>query len=463
MSVEPIGLIMILASLFALRLGSFALVHLMAVASVLIAAAAMFIGAANIQPGHVVLGALTVSVLSSRAETGEAIRALHPNRAGFWFACLAAYGIASAYFMPRLLEGTTHIVPLGTSVYDETGATIPLVPVSSNVTQSVYMAANLACLIMVTAIASRPRGFEAVLSALLAYCVANTAFALIDVVTYATGTQDILGLIRNARYVLHTEAEVAGMKRIVGSFTEASVFARSTLGVLGFAGTLWLCGYRPALTGSLAAASLVLVVLSTSSTGLVGAPLVVVLLYLTALARLRSPARQVGIAVLGTPLLLLLAVAIILANGPLFETLYGYVDLVVLGKGQSDSAIERSAWNVISFQNFLDSWGLGVGLGTARASSIAIALLATVGIPGAVFYAIFAFETFIRPRPGHHPLQGDAALAARNGAFGLILGDLLVGPVIDQGLFFYMLAGLAAAVPARAVIKVQPLPWGVRA
>ena len=139
--------------------------------------------------------------------------------------------------------------------------------------------------------------------------VGNVLFAFLDLVTYATGTQWLLEFIRNAQYSLHIEEQISGLKRIVGSFTEASAFARSTLGALGFTGTLWLCGRRPALTGTLALASLALVVLSTSSTGLAGTLPVLLILYATALLRLGfQPSRPVSsAAVMCAPLLVVAA------------------------------------------------------------------------------------------------------------------------------------------------------------
>jgi hypothetical protein len=466
MSIEPIGALTVLVGLICLMLGTGALVRGLAVMAVLGAAAAMLIGAANIQPGHVMLAFLAFGVLSRRREAAAAIRALHPNEPGFWFACLVAYGVAAAFLMPRLLAGVTEIVPLGTTAFDDTGSTVPLTAVSSNVTQSLYLSTTLLCLMTLTAIAATRQGFSAVFGALLAYCVANTAFALLDIATYATGTQELLGFIRNARYTLHTDSEIAGMKRIVGSYTEASVFARSTLGVLGFTGSLWLCGLRPRLTGTIAALSLVLLVLSTSSTGLAGAPVMLLLLYAFAVARLvqGNAGRQATMFALGAPVIGLAVVLLLLLDPEATAKVYGYVDLVVLNKASSDSGVERSSWNVVSFQNFLDSWGLGIGLGTTRASSFAVALLASVGVPGALFYAVFVFECFLRPRGQPGSLETDIAVAARNGYAGLLVGDLLVGPIIDQGFFFCMLAAVAAAIRPRTANagKLLPLVTGAR-
>lgn len=466
MSIEPIGILTILAGLICLRLGTGALVRGLAITAVLGAAAALFVGGANILPGHLMVAFLAFGVLSRRREAAGAIRALHPNEPGFWFACLVAYGVASAALMPRVLAGVTQIIPLGTSAFDDTGSTVPLTPVSSNLTQSVYLCATLICLLTLTAVASTRQGFSAVLGGVLAYCVANLAFALIDIATYGTGTQELLSFMRNARYTLHTDSEVAGMKRIVGSYTEASVFARATLGVFGFTGTLWLFGVRSFLTGFLAVLSFVLIVLSTSSTGLAGAPLMLLLLYATAIIYLVQgrAGRDAALFAIYAPVIGLAAVLFLLLDPTATAKVLGYVDLVVLNKAESDSGVERSLWNVVSFQNFLDSCGLGVGLGTARASSFAVALLATVGVPGVFFFTVFAWECFLRPRGQIGSLEANVAVAARNGYAGLLLGDLLVSPVIDQGLLFCMLAALAAAARPRhrEALTVTALPAGAR-
>ncbi|GAU86730.1 hypothetical protein BIWAKO_06678 [Bosea sp. BIWAKO-01] len=348
----------ILLGFICLYLGTGALAKGAIVTAIFGASSAVFIGPANIPPGHVMLGFLAVGAMTQRRVSAAAIRSLHPNEPGFWFACLAIYGVASAFLMPRVLTGITEIFPLGTTAFDDTGSTVPLAPGSSNLTQSVYMIANLLCFVMIVGVASSRGGFSAALSGLIGYCVANTIFAFADLATYGTGTQELLGFMRNARYTLHTNSEVGGMKRIVGSFTEASVFARSTLGVFGFMGTLWLCGHRSVLTGTVAALSLLLIILSTSSTGLAGAPVVLCILYATAIFRLGhgSSARRAATVVFWAPLLGIAALLLLLLDPAVSAMIRDYIDMAVLDKAGSTSGIERGSWNVVSFQNFLDSW-----------------------------------------------------------------------------------------------------------
>lgn len=455
MSIEPIGIAAILIGIICLLIGDKASVLAFAIAPVLGSAAAMFLGGANVQPGHVMLGFLALCVITREHQARALIRSLHFGQPGFWFALLVVYGVITAYFTPRLLTGITQIVPLGTTVFGDTGSTVPLVPTSSNMTQTLYMLGNLLCFGLTVAVASTYVGFVTVLSGIIGYCVANIVFAFLDIATFATGSQFLLGFIRNAQYVLHTEDQVAGIKRIVGSFTEASSFARSSLGVFAFSGTLWLCGRRPLLTGSIASISIALVVMSTSSTGLAGAPVIIAILYATAVGVSGQQRNRnlPTVAIVFVPLVILAAGLWVVIDPDLSKLVYNYVDIIILGKSNSNSGIERNAWNVIALQNVFDSYGLGVGLGTVRTSSFLVALLANVGVPGTLMYGCFAYNALIKKRGVRGSFPADVRLAARNGCFGLIVGDMLASPAIDQGLFFCMLAGLASSVPERDVQK----------
>ena len=458
MSIEPIGLITVLIGLFCLRLGYIATATSFVLATLLGAAAAMLVGGANIQPAHLFLLFMALSLFGQDREKAAAISALAYPKPGFWLACLVSVSVFTAFALPRLLAGSTSIIPLGVSEYADTGSTVPLGPVSSNFTQSVYLTADLVCFAMVAAIAATPKGFEAMASALVACAVGNVVFAVLDLGTYYTGTQGLLDIIRNAQYTLHISSEVSGLKRIVGSFPEASAFGRQTLGLLSFVGTLWVCGRRRALTGTLALASLALVVFSTSSAGLAGTPPVLLILYITALQRFGiSMDRPFGSAmILCAPLLV---VALILASQldqEAFKPIADYFDALIFSKSTTSSGMERASYNSFAFQNFLDSFGLGVGLGTARTSSFAMALLANVGVLGTTLYLLFAATVFITRRgtPGSFP--SDVRLAARNACLGFLLGDLMGSPSVEQGLQFYVLAALACAEPERSAVHLSP-------
>jgi hypothetical protein len=467
MMIEPIGFATLVIGFLCLAWGRHAAAMGFLLASLFGSAAAMFIGAANIQPGHVALGFAAFATLTRSREVGAAMQVLSPFRPGFWLACLVIYGVATAYVFPLLLAGVTDIVPLGASAFEDKGGVVPLGRVSSNLTQSIYMIANLVCFVTIAAIAASPAGFRAIFASLMAYALGNVALALVDMATFTTGTQDLLAFMRNARYALHVETQVDGMKRIVGSFTEASSFARSSLGALGFTLTLFICGMRPALTGSLSVVLVILLILSTSSTGLAGTPVLLAVIYGAALMRSLRPGGA-GIAAfiaMAAPLSVL-AVGLGVALTPTASAaVLHYLDLVLFDKPASASAIERGMWNAVAWQNILDTYGFGVGLGTNRASSFVLALPANVGLVGTILYIAFVVTALGRKRGESRGFHADARLAARNGCVGLLIGDVMVSAFLDQGLYFYALAALAASTPDLARRSVRPftveLPLGL--
>jgi len=467
MSIAPIGLVTIVVGLLCLLLGHRAVFTALVIATLFGAAAAVLIGPANIQPAHLLLGFVAASMIMHSRESSDAIGALRFPEPGFWLLCLVLYGVVSAVLAPRLLGGNIPIIPLGTSDYASTGSTVPLGPVSSNFTQSVYLVADLICFAFAAAIAATPAGFETISRALLLCAAANIVLAFLDIGTYATGTSWLLDFMRNAQYALHFDDEVTGMKRIVGSFTEASSFARSTLGLTAFTGTLWVCGRSPALTGPLAAISLALVVLSTSSTGLAGAPLVLLIVYVTGAMRngfqLRNPYRSAAVVCL--PLLAIATVLAVLLDDAASQTIHNYFDVLIFEKSTSASGIERGSWNTFALQNFFDSYGIGVGLGTSRASSFPLALLSNVGVAGTLFYLLFIGTAFLGRRGWPTSGPSDVRLAARNACLGLIIGDTFAAPTVEQGLLFYILVAMACAQPERAAYRppiMSRLPTGAK-
>ena len=457
---EPIGLIILAAGLASLAMGRTAPMVLVVLCSGLGAAAALLIGSANIQPAHVVL-LLAVAAMVARPE-GAAffMRTLASSPPAVWLLLLVVYGVTTAYFIPRLMAGATDIVPLGASAFDDTGDTVPLGPVSSNFTQSVYMTANLFCFVATLHAASSDKGFRLVALGLLGLAGFNAALAVVDVATYWTGTQALLDPIRNARYTLHHEEQIAGLKRIVGGMPEASAFARFTLGLMAFSAMLWMSGLWTRASGLLALASFALVLLSTSTTGMVGLIPVAGVLYAAAAGKafLGRPTGQSVTLVAVLPAVAAAIGLVLLASEELRTAILDYLDLLVFSKASSNSGLERAAFNAIALQNFRDSYGFGVGLGTVRTSSLPIALLSHVGIPGTLFYLGFLAAVAWPRRQRMEPLRSGVRAGALIGCFALICGDLIAAPNIEQGLIFYVLAGLAAARPARKTVPALPPP-----
>jgi hypothetical protein len=450
MSIPPVGVFTLIVGILCLISGYRATAIAFGVMTIFGGAAAVMIGGAGIQPGHLFVGFLALATLSYREKMKVALNALAFPQPAFWLLCLLTYGVLAGFFAPRLWAETMNIIPLGSSEYPETGGAVPLGPVSSNLTQAIYNTANIVTFVMIVAMGSTMAGFRAATGTVLAFSSANLLFGIADLVTYGTPIQELFSYIRNAPYAFHDEAIVAGVKRVVGSWPEASTFAGVSLGVVGFAGTMRICGRYSKLTGFLFLLTSIMVIRSTSSAGLFGLPVCLAILYMTCFFRCggQSGTRISGGVVLFAPIILVLIGMMIVMNEDLFRQLYAYFDLLLFSKANSASGIERGMWNAYGWSNFINSYGLGVGLGTSRTSSFIIALLSNVGIPGVIFFGLFFLSAFYTRRGTPRTFDSDVRLAGRNGCLGLLIGASVSGSTVDTGLLFFVMAGLATAVPA---------------
>src|SRR5262249_46220027 len=77
----------------------------------------------------------------------------------------------------------------------------------------------------------------------------------------------------------------------------------------------------------------------------------------------------------------------------------------VFQKDQSDSFQERAFADLLAMRIFIETYGLGLGLGSHKANSIVTTLLSNTGIAGLVLFAAFMFM-LVRPvRAGSYGSQ----------------------------------------------------------
>ncbi|MGA7807104.1 MAG: hypothetical protein WCB02_21105 [Bradyrhizobium sp.] len=349
--------------------------------------------------------------------------------------------------MPRLLAWQTAVFPVRSLGYR-----VPLEPATANFTQSVYFVGDFVCFVLVSAYAGSPFGRRVLQSAVLLTVVLNLMFAVLDLATYFTGTTELLAFIRNANYSMLNDTEVAGFKRIVGSFTEASSFGACTLGYFAFTMRLWLLGIRPRLAFGLTVGSLVALLFSTSTTAYVGLAVFLMFAYASALARVvfwkSNPASVV--LVFGLPLSLAIIGLIIAMNNDYASYVKDLADTFVLNKMATDSGIERSSWNQQAMQNFYDTFGFGVGVGSLRASSFPIAVLANFGIIGTPLFVAFFVTIFYRNASTGDDGSDAYRSAARWACVGWLITATTSGALVDLGLPFFALAALASSRSVKA-------------
>ena len=442
MAIEPIGILVVLVGILCLlgRQGKL-IVYLFCGSTLLGSSAAIFIGYNNISPDHLLILFVFLSVYSVSEFRYASYAALKYPRSGFWLLSFGVFAILSAYFFPILFAGSTGIVPLGASQYASTTGTVPLGRVSSNLTQSIYLIGDIACFAAISGICSSPRGAAVVTNGVYIFIVGNLVFAMLDVGTYFSGTKHLLDWLRNTRYQMHENETVAGLKRIVGLYPEASAFAGESLGAYGFAAMMWLLSRKRTHLGLLAVATGVAIVLSTSSSGILGFLGVSMVLFWVAIwLAFRQSHLKAAVTVLVAPLVLGLTVVGLMLDKQISYVVQNYINITLLAKYQTDSAIERLMWNKAALQNFIDTLGVGVGFGTIRTSNLLLALLGNVGIVGTIMYCVFLGSVGLQKWGDLGSDQRDVRISAAFACFALILGSMFSAPAIDPGLFFMVLA-----------------------
>ncbi|MEQ8557492.1 MAG: hypothetical protein RIB03_04170 [Henriciella sp.] len=471
MSVELIGLITI-------ALAGAGLIHsrrmsiiVLCIMGLLQAAAALFLGGANITPGHLSLGFFVLAVLIRRDGLSYAFASMHPPRAGFFLLLLSLWGVFSGYAMPRMFAGEFMIFPLSsdTKFINE----VPLFPVSSNFNQSIYFLGGLLTFAFTSSMARTNRLLQAAGTAVVIAAAANIAIAIIDTVTFAVGVPDALSFLRNAEYAQLFSHQFLGIKRVTASFPEASAFAGVAVGLFAYCLRLWRGGVMTKYTGPIALGTLVAILFALSSTGYVALMAYLACVYMRAvtgmegrIGRSRKIATSRALFVSSGPFVALCVAAAVAVRPDLLDPVVQIFDNSVTSKLGSASGVERMSWNMAGINAFFETWGLGAGLGSVRTSSFLVAVMSNLGIPGLVLFGLFFVRIFRGPEIRHARFADNISIqhaaAARSGCFAMIIGASLSSSAVDLGILFYVQAGIACAslftrrVPAEDLIREMP-------
>jgi hypothetical protein len=386
--------------------------------------------------------ALLVSVVLRRDSFREIGTVFAQQPSAWLLLLLAVYVAAGAYLLPRIFAGQTAVfIP---QRHDGEGGGIVevlLAPVSGNITQTMYLLLGILTFFAVSVLLLQRKMFDAIKQGYFAMATVHVALGGIDFLGKIGGVPDILAPLRSASYAMVTGVDIVGIWRIAGAYSEASGFGGATIALLAFTFTYWkLTRHRYAL--ALSIALLVLLLLSTSSTAYVaGAVLAAVALASVAGAVLQNRLRWPDLVLLGGAFALVIGVlAALLLDPGMLEPVERIFDALILNKASSASGMERAYWNETSLQSVLETAGLGVGLGSSRASSWPIAVLSQLGIAGAIMIALLVLELIRANRP---QVAGDEdirpiALSVRSSCLAGLLTAAIAGGAADPGINFFL-------------------------
>jgi hypothetical protein len=461
MSIELIGLVSVLVGVLVLYHGPNFGIYAVTI-STLFGAAAIAklpsLGSANIAPVHAILVPYVITVFRCYGFK-PMLRTLAFPSPGFWAALFVVFCAITAVLMPRIFSGTVDVLSMTRSENGRSGLILmPLVPRPGNITQSLYLVADL---LLFAAVATHAMGgaINTIVRAVLIAAICNLGFAGLDVATYVTGTGDLLSIIRNANYAMQVDVAIGNFKRVVGSFTEASAFGGFTLLFFAFSLELWLQNKFRKLAGPVALLSLVAIIAATSSATYVGLAIYGMVLWVRCaftILQARATTRGMMIALLVPPAVLSLAAAAMLIPS-VADTVLQIVDSTLVNKLNTQSGIERWYWNENGLRVFYETGMLGAGVGSVRTSSLFVALLANVGIPGLVFFIAFIASLCLAAwRGSSDPDIGVYATASAWSGFTIVISAVLAASGIDLGLFFFILAAIVSATLLSASPVASP-------
>lgn len=305
--------------------------------------------------------------------------------------------VISAFILPKVFLGRVYIFPVRMTW----AANIPdiLRPTNANFTQSTYVFIDFLTAVVFSNLVRSRNFLKDYGWALIVGAGVTVATGLLDMATSATGTGALLEMFRTASYAIMTESEVSGVRRVVGLMPEASAFGGLSiqfLAILLFARYMFPPALRYKVVLPVALVLAVLVCLSTSSAAYAGLMAIVGVYFLDSIRRLAAGAgdqkrQQVGEFVL-ILLVSFVGVMVVLSFEQGRETAFNVIDQMIFKKASSGSAMERASWNTQALTAFVQTMGMGVGVGSVRTSNLFVNILASTGAIGFFFFISFLIK-----------------------------------------------------------------------
>lgn len=382
-------------------------------------------------------------------------------RAGIWLALLVIWGVAGAIFLPRFFAGQTEIVGIDRS--SSTGLVIgPLGPVSGNLTQGGYAVGGLIAFLSFHKLLRVPGRMVHFRDAVLLLTALDCAAAVLNIAEFRLHLPSMLDYVRTAYSQFGDyEIEGTGMMRIHGTFSETAGFSGFSLPLFAYSFSLWLHKVRPWYTGLLSAMLIVFLLISTSTTAYVGLAMYGLMLgfVLTYRGYVRGVVPRISVLVAGGLLAIVVVGSTFVLETDIARGLQGYFDRTVFNKMDSASGIERGYWNRQAWTNFLDSYGIGVGVGSVRCSSYAMVLLSNVGVVGTTLFLIFLRRILSMGRRRSMAIE-PISEASRQAILASLAAALPSATVFDLGIIFYAHAAAACTVAPEFVRRAWSAPQG---
>ena len=386
-------------------------------------------------------------------------------RANLLMIVFVFYGVIGAILLPRLFAGQIEVVPMrvrALSRYESmerfTYATQPLLPTSQNLTTAIYLVGTLMVAICAYVAMTNKTAWRTLVKAV---AVVGLIHVVIGFASVAAPGSEVLTFFRNGAYA-QIDNSYRGFIRMNGIAPEASAYGGFAITVFIFLFECWIRDVMPRLTGIAALLLALALACSTSSLAYLGLASYAVIIFFRAIA-FPQTMRLDRLIIIGAVMLLLIVIATsLMLWQPTVANGFGeMITHFTLDKSQSLSSRQRQFWSLIGYRSFVQSYGLGIGTGSFRSSSLITAIMGSMGVIGIVCFTAYLVQVLKPLRLSTYVTTGDPRTAVGAAASWVCVATMVpaaVGsPTPDPGVMFALFAGVALATRASAPRPSRPV------
>ncbi len=359
------------------------------------------LGGSTVQPALLGLGFLLLKcILPGTGHAGRMGNAVHDLAYLFVF---VLYGAVGAWLLPRIFAGQINVTPLRPIPDGYIYSTQPLSFTSQNITSSVYLTATLIAALVGHVACQVPGAAQRV--ARTAGLVAGThaLIGLSSVFLAGTPWTSVLKFFRNGFYA-QLDQSFDGFVRMNGIWPEPAVFAAYGFAWLVFSTELWIRNVEVRWTGTGAAILALALLISTSTTAYIGLSAYGAVLMLRIVFIPHAVPATKAVLLIAFGLVGLAAIMALVALSPEMSAAFAdFVSRFTVDKAQSASALQRAFWAKQGLTAFWASFGLGIGPGSFRSSSIVTAIIGSTGVIGVLAVVAHLVRVF---KPLHKSSYG---------------------------------------------------------
>jgi len=376
-----------------------------------------------------------------RVPIGALLNTIRPGEAGFLLVALLLIATISAVFFPRVFVGQTDVIAIGLSQGWPAIVEAGLAPSGSNYGQLARLGVGGMAFLLVASVAQLKPSETWALRAIMGATCVHVLVTLADWIGHPLGLAWVLDPLRTVEQAILVDQTFPSLRRIIGGYTEPASFGLFTMGLLGF----WVrFGFENGCSAIAWAFTFILACLalrSTSTATITNLVLLFILfpaLYAAPIFKIR--ARLFGLLfMIGVLPALYSLVSVSLGYSPMGSDL---INDLIWNKAVSTSGEERLSWNRQALQNVIDTYGVGAGIGSVRASSWLISVLASLGVIGTAIYLWFLVKVF----RSKSAISEGFPSALKWGCWAIVLQSCMTKPFPDLGVPFFVMAGLVVGL-----------------